>query len=91
MPPAPAASVGRLANASDRYAFADRAYAMTSAFGDAPPDYTFNYGNGQRPWVWRGDDQSMRVAEALPGGGYRYYYYEPRSRTPCLVRDPDYS
>jgi hypothetical protein len=91
LPPAPAASVGQLANPSDQYAFAEQAYAMTSAFGDAPPDYSFDYGDGQQPWVWRGDDQSMRVAEALPGGGYRYYYYERSAQTPYLVRDPDYS
>ncbi len=91
LPPAPPASVGQLANPEDRYAFADQAYAMESAFGDAPPDYTFDYGDGQRPWVWRGDDQSTRVAEALPGGGYRYYYYEPGAQTPYLVRDSDYS
>ena len=91
LPPAAPASVGRLANSGDRYAFADRAYAMNSAFGDAPPDYTFNYGGGERPWVWRGDDQSTRVAEPLPGGGFRYYFYEPGSQTPYLVRDPDHS
>jgi hypothetical protein len=89
LPSAPPANVGSLANGSDRYAFADRAYAMSSAFGDAPPDYTFDYGDGERPWVWRGDDQSTRVAEPLPGGGYRYYYYEPGADTPYLVRDPD--
>jgi hypothetical protein len=91
LPPAAPANVGRLADPGDRYAFADQAYAMTSAFGDAPPDYTFDYGEGERPWVWRGDDQSMRVAEPLPGGGYRYYYYEPGQQTPYLVRDRDYS
>ena len=91
LPDAPAARVGRLANRGDYYAFADQAYAMNSGFGDAPPDYTFDYGGGERPWVWRGDDQSMRVAEPLPDGGDRYYYYEPGSDAPYLVRDQDYS
>src|SRR5258707_13845477 len=58
LPRAPRAPVGRLANPADRYAFADRAYAMASAFGDAPPDYTFAYGEGERPWVCRGHDRS---------------------------------
>jgi hypothetical protein len=91
LPAAPRARTGRLSDPSQRYAFADRAYAMNSGFGDAPPDYTFDYGGGERPWVWRGDDQSTRVAEPLPGGAYRYYYYEPGADTPYLVRDPDYS
>ncbi len=91
LPPAPRANVGRLANTADRYAFADRAYAMESAFGDAPPDYTFDYADGQRPWAWQGDDHSTRFAEPLPSGGYRYYYYEPGAQTPYLVRDPGYS
>ena len=59
LPPAPRATISRLADTSDRYAYADRAYAMNSGFGDAPPDYTFDYGDGERPWVWR-DDDSMR-------------------------------
>lgn len=91
LPPAPRARVARLADPNQEYAFADRAYAMASAFGDAPPDYAFDYGNGERPWVWMGDDQSMRVAEPLPGGYERYYYYEPGSDTPYLVTDGDYS
>jgi hypothetical protein len=90
LPPAPRSRVGRLANPSDRYAFADRAYDMATAFGDAPPDYTFDYGEGERPWVWRGDDRSMRVAEPLPDGGDRYYYYEPDAELPYLVWDSDY-
>src|SRR5580698_3204369 len=91
MPAAPPARIGRLANASDEYAYADRAYAMSQAFGDAPPDYTFDYGGGERPWVWRADNNSMRVAEPLPGGGERYFYYQPGAQTPYLVQDPDYS
>jgi hypothetical protein len=91
LPAAPPARLGSLSNPSDRYAFADRAYAANSGFGNAPPDYTFQYSGGERPWVWRGDDQSTRVAEPLPGGGYRYYYYDPGASEPYLVRDPDYS
>ena len=87
---APPARVGRLANRGDAYAFADRAHAMNRGFGDAPPDYTFDYENGERPWVWQGDDRSMRVAEPLPDGGDRYYYYEPGAADPYLVQDGGY-
>jgi len=90
LPPAPRARTGRLATPDDQYAYADRAQAMSEAFGDAPPDYTFDYGGGEQPWVWRGDDQSTRVAEPLPDGSYRYYYYEPGADTPYLVQDPGY-
>ncbi len=91
LPPAPRARIGRLADAGERYAFADRADGMNSGFGDAPPDYAFDYGDGERPWVWRADDGSLRIAEPLPDGGYRYYYYDPGADMPYLVRDPDYS
>ena len=71
LPPAPRARVGRLSNSGDTYAYADDADSSNDAFGDAPPDYGFDYG-GTRPWVWRGQDQSERVVEPLPGGGERH-------------------
>jgi hypothetical protein len=80
-----------LADREQSYAFADRAWAMNDAFGDAPPDYGYDYGDGEQPMVWRGDDDSTRIAEPLPDGGDRYYYYEPGSDYPYLVRDPEYS
>ncbi|HLK24164.1 MAG TPA: hypothetical protein VKT30_05860 [Caulobacteraceae bacterium] len=91
LPPAPAAPVGPPADAADDYAYADAAHAANEGFGDAPPDYAFDYAGGERPWVWRGDDGSMRIAEPLSGGGERYFYYEPGQDTPYLVRDGDYS
>jgi hypothetical protein len=91
LPSARPAKVARLARATDAYAFADRADAMNQGFGDAPPDYTFDYQDGEQPWVWQGDDQSMRVVEPLPDGGERYYYYEPGASEPYFVRDPYYS
>jgi len=91
LPAAPPAPVASVADPSDQYAFADRAAASNAGFGDAPPDYAVNYNGGVQPWVWRGDDQSMRVAEPLPGGAFRYYYYEPGATAPYLVRDPSYS
>jgi hypothetical protein len=90
LPPAPAAQVGELANPRDAYAYADSADAMNAGFGDAPPDYAVDYG-GERPWVWQGDNQSARIAETLPDGSDRYYYYEPGQDTPYLVRDEGYS
>jgi hypothetical protein len=90
LPPAAPIRVGRLANRRDSYAFADQAYALNNAFGDAPPDYGIDYG-GTQPWVWRSNDNAMRVAEPLPGGGDRYYYYEPGADYPYLVRDPSYT
>jgi hypothetical protein len=90
LPPAPPVQVGRLSDPQDTYAYADEADSENNAFGDAPPDYTVDYG-GTQPWIWRGDDQSERVAEPLPSGGYRYYYYQPGAQYPYLVRDPEYS
>jgi hypothetical protein len=75
---------------SDRYAYLDRAYALGRTFSDAPPDYTYDYDN-ERPLVWRSDDGYQRVAEQLPDGGVRYYYYQPGAEQPYLVQDPDYS
>jgi hypothetical protein len=90
LPPAPPVRVGRLSDPDDTYAYADEADAENDGFGDAPPDYGFDYG-GTQPWVWYGDDRSERVGEPLPGGGYRYYYYQPGAQYPYLVRDPDYT
>jgi hypothetical protein len=89
LPPAPPVHVARLQRASDGYAFVDRGYAMSHAFADAPPDYTFDY-DGVRPWVWQADDGDYQVVEPVQGGD-RYYYYRQGSDQPFLVRDPDYS
>ena len=89
LPSAPPVRIGRLRQASDRYAFSDRGYEMSDTFADAPPDYTFDY-DGVRPWVWVSDDQYEQVVEPSPGGD-RYYYYRPGDDQPFLVRDPDYS
>jgi len=90
LPPAAPVRVGQLSNPDDTYAYAEQADSLNDSFGDAPPDYGFDYG-GTRPWVWRGDDQSERVVEPLPNGGDRYYYYEPGAQYPYLVRDPEYT
>jgi hypothetical protein len=84
--PAAAPASLALADTPDEYGPADDATAANAGFGDAPPDYAFSY-SGEQAWVWRGDDQSMRVAEPLPGGGLRYYYYRPGDDAPYLVRD----
>ena len=81
--------VVHVANRSDNYAYVDRAYAMSNAIGQAPPDYGFDY-QGTHPWVWRSSDRSARLVEPVEGG-YRYYYYQPGANEPYLVRDPQYS
>jgi hypothetical protein len=87
----PAAAAPPLAPPSDpsqAYAYADRAWAMSDAFGDSPPDYAFD-DDGVTPWVWTASDNSICVAEAVPGGE-RYYYYEPGATQPFYVQDTDY-
>lgn len=80
----------RVASDRDRYAFIDRANRASYGFGDAPPDYAFDY-QGSRPWAWQSDNGYRTVVERLPDGGRRYYYYQPGSERPYLVRDPDYA
>ena len=80
----------RVTRPRDRYAFVDRANQVGYGFGDAPPDYSFDY-QGERPWSWQSDRGYQTVVEPLPGGGDRYYYYQPGSNQPFLVRDPQYA
>src|SRR6202012_4676746 len=89
LPAATPAPVVRVADAQASYAYPDRAYEMSDTFGDAPPDYVYDYGGDVRPWVWVSDDGAERVAEAVPGGE-RYYYYEAGAGEPFYVQDPDY-
>jgi hypothetical protein len=70
------------------YAPADEAMAMSGAFADSPPDYAVD-ADGATPWVWTAGDNSVRVAEAAPGGE-RYYYYHPGESQPYYVQDPSY-
>ena len=86
--PAAPVRIGRLAHPQEGYAYLDRAYSASSGYADAPPDYAVDY-NGERPWIWRGGDNSERVVERTPEG-LRYYYYEPGASQPYLVQDPDY-
>jgi len=88
LPPAP--PLRYEGDTGDRYAYLDRAYTAAQAFGDAPPDYTYAY-EQQQPLAWRSDDGYQRVAEPLPDGGLRYYYYQPGAQEPYLVQDPDFS
>ena len=88
LPLAPAVPVSEVADAADAYAFPDRAYEMSATFGDAPPDYVYDYDNVQ-PWVWVSDDGSECVVEPVPGGE-RYYYYEAGADQPFFVEDSDY-
>jgi hypothetical protein len=88
LPPAPPARIAALTDSRDAYAFPDRAWGMSWAFGDSPPDYAF-YDEGVTPWVWVADDDSECLAEPVPGGE-RYYYFEPGAYTPFYVQDPSY-
>ncbi len=72
---------------ADRYRYAERAYAMSQAFGESPPDYTVDY-QGTRPWIWRADNGGYRVVERLPEG-QRVYYYQAGATQPFYVSDPD--
>ena len=72
---------------SERYGYVDRAYAMSRAFGDTPPDYTVDYA-GTRPWVWRSDDGSFRIVEQLPEG-QRTYYYARGADSPFYITDSE--
>jgi len=88
LPAAAAAPIAPSSDPSQDYAYADRAWAMSDAFGDSPPDYAVDDG-GVTPWIWTASDNSTRVAEAVPGGE-RYYYYEPGATQPFYVQDTDY-
>ncbi len=81
--------VARASPQDDDYSYVDRAYAMSEAIGDAPPDYGFDY-QDSHPWVWRSTNRSMRLVEPV-SGGYRDYYYQPGANEPYLVRDPQYA
>jgi hypothetical protein len=88
--PPPPAPVSYAAPVGDDYAYLDQAYALRQAIADAPPDFTYDY-DGQQPMTWRADDGSECVAEQLPDGSLRYYFYQPGADEPYLVQDPDYS
>ncbi len=81
--------VAALPSPGDAYAYLDRAVGQSDAYGDAPPDYAFDY-DGVSPWAWQAGDGSTEYAEPVDGG-YRSYYYEPGQDQPYLVRDGDYS
>ena len=74
--PPPATPISYAAPAGDDYAYLDQAYALRQAIADAPPDFTYDY-DGEQPMTWRADDGSECVAEQLPDGSLRYYFYQP--------------
>ena len=89
LPQAPPAPLAYATAPRVRYRYIDRARALNGAFVDSPPDYAVDYDGGQ-PWYWRARDGSVRVVEHTDGGD-RYYYYDPGSDEPYLVRDPRYT
>ncbi len=88
LPPAPV-RYRRPVRADETWGYIDEADQLGYGFGDAPPDYAFDY-DGTSPWAWRSNNGWYRVVEPVRGGE-RYYYYRPGSDRPFLVRDPDYA
>ena len=89
MPAAPKVRYVPVAQPTQSYQYIETADQVNDAFGDAPPDYSFNYG-GEHPWVWRTSSDAYRVVEPAPDGE-RYYFYQPGAQEPYLVRDSSYS
>ena len=89
LPSAPRPRIARVENQTDNYAYIDRAYEMSGAIGQAPPDYGFDF-DGVSPWAWQSAHGDVQLAEPIDGG-YRYYYYQPGATEPYLVRDPQYA
>ena len=89
LPPAARVQVAEVSNPQEGYAYIDQAYGMSSAIGEAPPDYSFDY-NGVYPWVWQDANQDRCFVEPVEDG-FRFYYYRPGSSEPYLVRDPQYA
>jgi len=90
-PPPPGYGTGarRIAYEPARaWPYAERAYAIDTAFYDLPPDYGFYYGD-EEPWVWETSDDYLMFAEPW-GDEYRFYYYEPGAAWPYFVTDPNY-
>jgi hypothetical protein len=76
------------ADPRDAYAYADRAYAMDEAYGEAPPDYAFDYGDAA-PMAWNSASGALRIVEQVQGG-WRTYYYQPGQSWPYYIQDTDY-
>jgi hypothetical protein len=89
LPPAPPVRVAYLRDPNQGYAYIDKAAALRNAFGDAPPDYTYDY-QGVRPWVWRSADHATQLVESLADGS-RSYYFQPGAALPYLISDGQYS
>lgn len=68
------------------YQWIDDADALLDAIGDAPPDFTFAYDDGD-VWGWQTETGHAVYAEPLDGEAIRYYYFEPDSLEPFLVQD----
>jgi len=75
--------------APEDYDWIDRADALWDAIGDAPPDYSFAFDNGE-PWAWETADGYWIIVENGPEGMVSYYF-EPNAEGPFLAREPEYS
>ena len=89
LPRAARIRVATVRDPRDAYAYADQAYAMDNAYGQAPPDYEVYGDDGSAPLVWRGDTGAIRIVEAVPGG-YRIYYYQAGDDWPFYIQDSGY-
>ena len=76
------------AGAERRYAYLDDAYWIDDVYGEAPPDYAFDY-DDTGPVVWLDGDYVVCIGEPVDDG-VRFYYYEPGEEWPFFVQDPDY-
>jgi hypothetical protein len=68
------------------YGFIDRADALWDAIGDAPPDHSFAFENGE-PWAWETRDGYTIVVEEA-AAGMRSFYFEPGAQGPFLAVEP---
>ena len=67
------------------YYWIDQADSLAQAFGNSPPDFTFDF-DGIDCWAWLSRDGEALIVE--PGrDGVRQYFYAPRQTSPYLVRD----
>ena len=84
-PMAPQYAPPQSASNAIAYYWIDQADSLAQAFGNSPPDFTFNC-DGVDCWAWLSRDGEVLIVE--PGrDGVRQYFYAPHQTSPYLVRD----
>jgi hypothetical protein len=71
-----------------RYRWLDDAYWIDDVYGEAPPDYAFDY-DDTGPVVWLDGDYVVCIGEPAPDG-VRFYFFEPDDDWPYFVEDHAY-